>query len=57
MPRIGEMFPSKWLHAEDLNPGVTVVTIAQVYAEEAKRNRQTHTLDTKWIIVFRELGE
>lgn len=55
MPRIGEMFPSKWLQAEDLPGGkITVVTIAEVYAGEA-RQRRGEMPEAEWVMRLREM--
>lgn len=54
MARIREMFPSKFLQPEDLPVGKpTVVTIREVYPEQAKRNAAGE-LEAEWTIRFAE---
>lgn len=54
MPSVREMFPSKFLQPEDLEPGKpTVVTIRDVYAEAFKRNTSGDA-EAEWTIRFAE---
>jgi hypothetical protein len=52
MPRIGDMYPSKWLKASDCEDEDLVVTIDRVVEEEIGQQR-----DLKWVLYFKELDK
>jgi hypothetical protein len=52
MPRIGDMYPSKWLKASDCEDEDLVVTIDRVVEEEIGQQR-----DLKWVLYFQELDK
>jgi hypothetical protein len=54
MPKIGQMFPSKYLQSEDLKPGITIVTIREVEILSAKRAQPGAELEQEWLIKFDE---
>lgn len=52
---ISQMFPSKWLQAEDLPPGqIVTVTIERIFMGDAKASRDGGEAEIKWKIRFRE---
>lgn len=51
MPRMGAMFPSKWLTAADLNDADLTVTIRACTYEEVTEK------DKKWVLWFEETGK
>lgn len=55
MPDLSQMFPSKFLQAEDLTPGRnTIVTIDRVYPAQARARGVDDDPEVKWMIRFRE---
>jgi hypothetical protein len=51
MPKMGQMFPSKWLAAADLNDSDVTLTVSDVTQEMVG---QGDNGDMKWIVFFRE---
>lgn len=55
MPKIGTMFPSKYLQAEDLDRNqITIVTIARVYAQAANQRVPGEDPEINYMIQFHE---
>lgn len=56
MPDIREMYPSKYLQAEDLPRNTnTFVTIEKVYPSEARQRAGDGETEVKWMIKYREM--
>lgn len=52
MPKINEMYPSKWLKANDCEDGDLVLTIDRIVQEEIGPTR-----DRKWVLYFIEIDK
>jgi hypothetical protein len=51
MPKVSEMYPSRWLAAADLENADHVVTITDIDSEEVAKG------EAKWIVHFKELDK
>lgn len=51
MPKMNEMFPSKWLRSADCEDGDLTLTIAGIKQERIGQGSQA---DEKWVLVFKE---
>lgn len=54
MPKLSQMYPSKYLQAEDLPQGNSVVTIEAVYPAQAQDRSGSGDVSVKWMLRFRE---
>lgn len=52
MPKLNEMFPSKWLKADDFDEDGTVLTVKKLKEESVGQGRDA---DEKWVLYFEEL--
>lgn len=51
MPKISDMYPSKWLRSADCEDGDLVLTIADIKQEKIGQGSQA---DDKWVLSFEE---
>ncbi len=51
MPKLNEMFPSRWLKASDFEDGDQVMTISDLKTEKIGQGRDA---DDKWVLFFEE---
>lgn len=54
MPKMSQMFPSKWLAAADLNEQDITLTIQDVQSEIVGQGDEA---ESKWVVYFREVSK
>lgn len=54
MPKMNQMFPSKWLAAADLNDADATLTIKAVEEETVGQGDEA---ERKWVVYFNEVGK